>query len=150
MLRVMASKGKSQIDGWGLFAREFIPKGALVWEAVPGFDLFLAPAEFAALSEINQRFFMRYSFLDPAAHLYIASMDDDRFTNDSIAPNTGYDPLHCLTRALKDIPKGEEITVDYGELEGEPPPWRARTCPSEALREPPPVGQSQPACSLQA
>ncbi len=38
MLRVKTKLGLSSINGVGLFADQFIPKGSTTWEYDPGFD----------------------------------------------------------------------------------------------------------------
>ena len=45
MLLVDARVGPSSIQGLGLFAQEFIPKGTTIWEYDAGLDLRLSQAE---------------------------------------------------------------------------------------------------------
>ena len=42
MLLVKTKIGPSEIDGIGLFADQFIPRGTLVWELVPALDIEVA------------------------------------------------------------------------------------------------------------
>jgi len=43
MILVSSKLGESSIHGIGLFSREPIKKGTLVWQFVPGFDLAMTP-----------------------------------------------------------------------------------------------------------
>lgn len=125
MLQANATKGPSRIHGLGLFACELIHKGDVVWSADRRFDVFLTEEQMMDLPLVARNFCETYSFFDPVHKLYIISTDDDRYTNDSEDPNTRYDTAKCSTFALRDIEPGEEITVDYYELEATYPPWRS-------------------------
>ena len=114
MLLVNASAGKSKLHGIGLFAREFIPKGARIWVLKLEFDLLLTEQEVAALSAASQRQVRHYSYFDEKLQKFVLSSDDDRFTNHSDTPNTKDCGHH--SEAVADIQPGEEITADYVEI----------------------------------
>lgn len=123
MLMVKTRLGQSAIEGLGLFAEEDIPKGAVTWRFVPGFDQTYTPAQLAALPETAQLELARYTYLHTRTGKYVACLDNARFMNHSDAPNTagayngpddeGYDV------ATRDISKGEELTCDYALFDAE-------------------------------
>jgi SET domain-containing protein len=113
MLLVHATKGPSQIHGFGLIAREFIPKGTIMWEFMPNFDVAISPDEVYRLSNPARDQLLFYCYFDFDRGLYVLSGDDDRFTNHSDTPNCEDEPTRDATRALIDIHPGDEITWNY-------------------------------------
>jgi SET domain-containing protein len=113
MLLIHATKGPSLIHGFGLIAREFIPKGAIMWEFMPNFYVAISPEEASRLSVPAREQLLFYCYFDFDRGLYVLSGDDDRFTNHSDSPNCEDDPSRDATRALTDIYPGDEITWDY-------------------------------------
>jgi SET domain-containing protein len=108
--------GVSSIHGYGLFARETIPRGQVIvdfsdptaYREVPAssLDLWrLRGCKFTAIDEekclVSDRF-TKYSLL-----------------NHSRTPNAALDLRSRVVYALDDIPAGSEVTVDY---RGEPVP----------------------------
>jgi SET domain-containing protein len=67
---------------------------------------------------------LHYGYIDPRRNRFILCCDDYRFMNHSDTPNvqvdTGADP-HGRDFAARDIEVGEELTVDYGIVEGARP-----------------------------
>ena len=107
---------KSEINGIGLFAAEFIPKGTLIWKFVPGFDFVLKKKDFNELSEIGKSFILRYGYYDENEDGYVVCVDDARFFNHSITSNSlsmYSDEGLLMTKTITDIKEGEEITDDY-------------------------------------
>lgn len=104
---------KSKIQGIGLFAAEFIPKGKKIWE--------LGPLDIVySIDEYNK---LIYSLPIPAAHYlkrycylegdkYVLCGDDGKYVNHSYDPNTNGDT------AIRDIQPGEEITCNYHDICG--------------------------------
>src|SRR5262245_36367745 len=115
MLNVKATVAPSKIHGLGLIARERIPAGTLVWEFFPGFDLVIAPEQFARLAGSAQEQVQHYGTLHELSGAFLLSAGDDRFTNHADAPNTTMDGFRSY--ASRPIEPGEEITADYGELQ---------------------------------
>ena len=108
---------KSPIDGLGLFAGQFIPKGTRTWEFTHGFDREFTPDEFTAFPAHIQTFLQTYAYVSPKTGNYILPADDERFTNHSPNPNTtsvGVSGGEDYDIAARDIEEGEEITTDYG------------------------------------
>ena len=112
MLLVDASAGPSKIHGLGLIAREFIPKGAVIWSLQPNFDRLLTEDVFNSLSLAAQKQVLYYSYFDRTKMMYVLSSDDDRFTNHSESPNTT--DVGDQTIAASDIHPGDEITANFG------------------------------------
>ncbi|MFO0878148.1 MAG: SET domain-containing protein [Gemmataceae bacterium] len=112
MLLVNARAGVSRIHGIGLIAREFIPRGASIWEYRPGFDLELPDDLVRILSGPAQEQVFWYAYYDLTQRVYVLSADDDRFTNHADDPNTTNEGK-AVTFATRDILPGEEITWDY-------------------------------------
>ena len=111
MLLVNARAGLSEIHGIGLIAKEFIPKGTLIWRFQEGFDLVISEEEMSKLSGPARDQVIWYAYYDKVDKEYILSSDDDRFTNHSDTPNSAN--IGDDTYAIVDIEPGTEITWDY-------------------------------------
>jgi len=120
----------SPIHGLGVFALEHIPAGREVWRFTPGFDLELDPALIERQPEHFRVYLLHYGYVDPRLGRYILCCDDARFLNHSDDPNLVPDytaDRHGVDRASRDIAIGEELTVDYGIVEGKSPGGDALT-----------------------
>jgi SET domain-containing protein len=111
MLLVETKLDRSPIEGIGLFAAEFIPKGTTIWEYDPVIDIRFSEKDIQNLSEIAYKQIMKYSYRDKSSGLYVLCGDDARFFNH-------FEDSNCLgddnrTFARRDIGKGEELTCDY-------------------------------------
>ena len=114
MLQVETYIDKSQIDGIGLFANQEILKGTIVWKYNPDIDIELK--EFVA-NEIEFKFIEKYSYYDNQLDKWLLAGDHDRFTNHSETPNTAAIADGTMIASC-DIHKGEEITTNYYEIDG--------------------------------
>jgi len=106
----------SPIHGIGVFSRQFIPAGTVVWTFTPGFDLEIDPGEVERLAPPARDQFLKYSYLDVLTGKYVLCFDDGRFFNHSDQPNVidGVTPETAQSSvAVKDIAPGEELTCDY-------------------------------------
>jgi len=123
MLCIKTQLKSSTISGIGLFADEPIKKGTIVWRYEPNLDILLPKETVAKLSESAQKQFYNYAFLDNTCGKYMLCGDDARFFNHSENPNCD-DSEPNITIALRDLEKGEELTVDYktfyGDFENHP------------------------------
>ena len=125
MLLVPTYLDRSQLHGIGVFAATPIPAGTLVWRFTPGFDLDLDPTVLASQPDHFRDRLLHYGYIDRRLDRYILCCDDARFLNHSDDPNLASDftlDRHGVDIAIRDIAAGEEMTVDYGLLEGKTPP----------------------------
>ena len=102
MLLVKTYLSKSKIQGIGLFADEFIPKGKLIWKLVPKFDLILKKKDINKLPKIAKSFVLHYGYYNDKEGGWIICVDNSRFMNHSENPNTD-DTTLVGTIAKKDI-----------------------------------------------
>ncbi|MCB1169636.1 MAG: SET domain-containing protein [Leptospiraceae bacterium] len=107
---------KSSIHGMGLFADEFIPAGAVIWQLMPGFDSIIAETEIQGLPPVVRDYVDRFGYLNPEIKGYVLCADDARFFNHSDEPNT-VSLSQEVTVALQDIQKGQELTCNYFEFD---------------------------------
>lgn len=123
MLLVKTRIGLSSIDGIGLFADQFIPKGSRVWQWSDGFDIRMHPSELERLSQPALQIFLRYSYLSKRTGLYVLCFDNSRFLNHSDNPNlrdaSASDSEEGIDIAARDIEPGEELTSNYHDFDAE-------------------------------
>lgn len=112
MLLVKTYVAQSKIEGLGLFASEFIPKGTKIWDTHPGFELKFTEEQVNTLPEIAQKQIDKYSYLD--GKTWVLCIDDARHINHSDDPNTDNEGEGTI--ASRDIQPGEEITSNYYEI----------------------------------
>ena len=126
MLLVKTKIGPSDIAGLGLFADQFIPKGLAVWKLMPGFDIVLTIEQIASLSEVAREQFVHYGHVDMFTGQHVLCADNARFLNHSDDPNI----CCCMSPtpddedidvAVRDIRKGEELTINYKEYDADWP-----------------------------
>jgi SET domain-containing protein len=120
MLLVRTRLERSSIHGLGVFAAEPIAAGTEVWRFTPGFDLEAHPELLARQPERFREQLLHYGYIDRRLKLFILCCDDARYLNHSETPNIGPDyalERHGVDIALRDIREGEELTVDYRDIE---------------------------------
>ena len=99
--------------GYGVVAKEYIPKGTITW-VLDKFDREFTPKEFDQLDTIYQELLETYAYKNNLGNLVLC-WDNARFVNHSFNAN-------CLTTAynfeiaIRDIEIGEQLTDDYGYL----------------------------------
>ena len=123
MLRVPTYLAPSAIAGFGVFAAQAIPQGALLWELVEGVDVRLSPEQLKALPEALAQRLREYLYLD-AGGFYVLCGDNARFINHAEDPNCEERPgpspeAGTVTYARRDIQPGEELTNDYRSFDVE-------------------------------
>jgi uncharacterized protein len=109
MLLVRTYLDKSPIHGLGVYAGEFIRKGARVWRFVESFDRVYSPQEFAKLPKPARDYIRNYGYRVDGEVLL--TIDHDHHMNHSEDANTHWRNGHIV--ASRDIRKGEEITNNY-------------------------------------
>ena len=118
MLIVKTKIGQSMIEGVGLFADQFIPKGTIIWKYDPRFDIYFTKDEVEKMPSLQKKLLIHSAYLSKKSGNYVYSIDNTRFTNHSIDANTAenfelHDELEIPTIATRDIVIGEELTIDY-------------------------------------
>jgi SET domain-containing protein len=112
----------SKIHGIGLFAKKLIPKGKMWWHARPEDVLILTKKQFLTLdnslktSSVDKFIegLLTYAYYDEVLDALVFCLDNSRFVNHSLNPNSGTVDEHSLNAiASRDIQPGEEITENY-------------------------------------
>jgi SET domain-containing protein len=119
MFLVKTRLGLSSIQGIGVFADEFIPKGTVVWEFHEGVDRTIDQDTLSELPEPARRDAERLSWPDPELGVRVLCSGHGPFINHSRTPCL----LHAAsvsakTIAARDIQPGEELTEEYVDA-----PW---------------------------
>src|SRR5271155_2193652 len=103
MLYVKTKVLSSAIEGLGLFADEFVAKGALIAQYNPRFGWQCAETERDMLPPIAKEFLWRYGWRN-ADGIWLMDVDNSRFMNHSNAPNMKVTTEAGFTsRAARDI-----------------------------------------------
>jgi len=113
MLQVKTYLGKSNLEGVGVFADVFIPKGTVIWKYNPYFTYKISAKKISKFTESEKARlkFLPYYWVDKRGN-YMIPLDHDRYMNHSREANTeSVDDNNDI--ANRDIQIGEEITVDY-------------------------------------
>lgn len=120
MLLVKTYLDKSKIEGAGigLFAKEFIPAGTVIWNYSKLVDRMYSEEEFNKQEGLAKEFLTTYCFRFNG--MFIFCGDNARFFNHSDTPNCcseGMQQFHLgVTKTLRDIQAGEELTDDYSKF----------------------------------
>lgn len=107
--------------GYGVVAKELIPKGTITW-VLDELDREFTPEEIGKLSEHHQYILDIYTYRNSKGN-YVLCWDNARYVNHSFKSNcltTAYD----FEIAIRDIQPGEQLTDDYGYL-NIPRPFKA-------------------------
>ena len=115
MIIVPSYLGLSPIQGFGVFAKRFIPKGSKVWAYHPIFDLKVSPEEFAKLPPSVRE--------EIEVHMYQPDNDGDyyyettigKYMNHSRSPNVDFSVVY-EGWSTRDIEADEELTCDYRQF----------------------------------
>lgn len=112
MIIVPTYLNKSEIHGFGVFAKDFIPKGAKVWEFNPTFDITFSEQQFEALPPASRAEIEIHLYQpEPGGLLYYESTMG-KYMNHSREPNVDFATVGAGW-ATRDIQPGEELTCDY-------------------------------------
>ncbi|WP_370304510.1 SET domain-containing protein [Pseudooceanicola sp.] len=116
MMTVRCYLAPSSIEGLGIFCRDPIAKGQVIWQSDPLLDMRIPIDQLGQYPEHVREFIERYAYVDvknPA--MLVLESDEGRFMNHSDRPNTDFTALD-YGYSLVDIPAGVEITCDYREI----------------------------------
>ncbi len=120
MLMVKTKLQMSKIQGLGVFADQFIPRGTVVWKLHPQFDIQFPLSALDELPPYTRDRIMHFVYVDKRTGLAILCADDARFMNHSDTPNVRTvinENGEEVDIAIMDIQPGEEITCDYHEFD---------------------------------
>jgi SET domain-containing protein len=105
---------KSEIEGLGVFARQPVAKGEVMWEFHPEFDRAVPRNVYERTSGPMRNWLDRYGYPSIGDHdTIIFELDDARYMNHSGEPNMVFVDANKAV-AMRDIAADEELTCDYG------------------------------------
>ena len=113
MLLIDTYLDKSPIQGMGVFAKNAISKGAVIWRLDERFDRLIEVGVYESMAGPVKNYLDRYCYprrSDPRFIVFEA--DDARYMNHADDPNFGFLSENEAV-ALRDIAAGEELTCDY-------------------------------------
>ena len=102
--------------GLGLFTKEFIQKGTIVWEFVEGVDIKMDEVTFNKLNYAQKEYFEKYGWKEDDG-FYYSSCDLTNFINHSNKPNL--DIVGEKVVSNRDIKVGEELFENYSQFDPE-------------------------------
>ncbi len=111
MLLIKTKIGPSKIHGMGLFADEFIPKGAITWEWNSVFDISFKQELVNSLPELMRNYILYYAYFDKDINKLVLCADNQRYINHS--KNINIDSTTRRDIANRDIHPGEELLCNY-------------------------------------
>lgn len=118
MLEVVTILKESGVQGIGLHSESEIFKGQVVWRYDKRTTMEISVVDWNNLRESLSH--TAFENIERFAYYrngkWLLNLDDSRFMNHSRLPNVGYDKKNNLCYALRDIKKGEELTVLYGDF----------------------------------
>jgi SET domain-containing protein len=112
MIVVPTFLNKSEIHGFGVFAKEFIPKGSKVWEFHPTFDIRFTEEEFEALPPATRQEVEIHLYQPEPGGLLFYESTMGKYMNHDREPNVDFSAVGVGV-ATRDIQPNEELTCDY-------------------------------------
>jgi hypothetical protein len=117
--------------GYGVFATRLIPQGTITWVHDP-LDQILTPDQLRRMPAVYSDPLSRYTYRTPEGN-YILLWDLTRYMNHSCSPNC-MGTHYGFEVAVRDIPSGAELTVDYATLHMTPEETFDCYCRAEECR----------------
>lgn len=114
MFKISVYLKESPGKGLGVFAKNPIPKGTLIWEFVEGFDIRTHESNLSKLNDVQREFVDKYFWKE--GEWYYSSCDHSVFQNHSRHPNS-VSLNQSQMVAARDISADEEIVVNYSEFD---------------------------------
>jgi len=112
MYLVKTSIHESEIEGDGLFAGEYIPRGTIVYFLKKS-DALISQDEVLSMSEMEKNKIIKYGMQDESGNWMLGEGDEKlNHSCDANVLTLYVDDTYCDI-AVKDISEGEEITADY-------------------------------------
>lgn len=99
--------------GLGLFSKEFLPSGMIVWEFIEGIDQKIHKDNIAHLPKAQKNYFDKYAWIK-GDYVYTAC-DLSNFINHSFSPNLISSGNYNI--AAVDINIGDEIFINYQDFD---------------------------------
>lgn len=122
--KIPVSIAPSQTDGLGVFTKQAVPKGYIVWIFTPGHDTIVTLDEYENIEKDRRIVIDRTGYLSPVSNTYIVppSKDPAQYTNHSAKNNLtaifdekiSPEPYFVANR---NIDAGEELTNNYNEFD---------------------------------
>ncbi|MBC7234389.1 MAG: SET domain-containing protein [Chloroflexi bacterium] len=115
MLLINATIGPSPIHGIGVFTREPIKKGQLVWVRDPRIDISIPVSDIAAFPKPVQDFIYMYGYMtmEHGRKVIVLCGDHGKHMNHADEPNLIEAEDGISDIAARDIEAGEELTCNY-------------------------------------
>ena len=119
MIHIKYKLDKSKLHGLGLFTREALKKGQVVYSASPLLDVNITQGQFDSLNEKEQAEIRYWGFWDEPNNVWHVDFDNSKFINHSSNPTLTQDSKHkeAYLIATRDVKAGEELTQNYLEFE---------------------------------
>ena len=122
MLLVKTKVLPSPIHWLWLFADQYIPVWTEIWRFTPWFDIKFTKVEVENLPLLLQEYINTYARLSKKSWKYCFSSDNGKYFNHSSVNNNVLSAYYdteeeVVTKAIKDIQMGEEITDNYWSFE---------------------------------
>ena len=105
---------ESEGKGLGVFSKNFIPKGTIIWQFVEGFDIKIHMNELIKLNDIQKKFVDKYFWREN--DYYYSSCDHSIFQNHNSNSNSIPDKNGDMV-AKCDINIDEEIVTNYNDFD---------------------------------
>ncbi|HEY8565294.1 MAG TPA: SET domain-containing protein-lysine N-methyltransferase [Beijerinckiaceae bacterium] len=114
MMMVDTELKPSAIHGLGVFLRQPVRRGDLIWRFDGRIDRVYTPHEIETLPEHMQAYLRIYSTWHESAGLFVLCGDNGRYFNHSDTPTTVSNAIAFgEDHASADWPAGTELTSDY-------------------------------------
>ena len=119
MMHVKYKLDKSSHHGIGLFAKEDISEGQLIYTASPVLDVDITKGQFDLLEKSEQDEIKYWGYWDDLNNVWHVDFDVSKFINHSFDATVTQDKNHseAYLVASRDIKNGEELTQNYLEFE---------------------------------
>jgi uncharacterized protein len=115
MIVVPTYLNKSNIHGFGVFAKAFIPKGGKVWEFNPTFDIRFTEKEFEALPPAARAEIEIHLYQPDLGGLLYYESTMGKYMNHAREYNVDFTEVGNGW-ATRDIQPDEELTCDYRQF----------------------------------